>query len=78
MKIYIKLLSLMRSKTSIYIRGYRSISYSYSVVKYIRSDVTNAKTHGTFNETRSQIEATKREFNARLEAVEARAEIGRA
>jgi vacuolar-type H+-ATPase subunit I/STV1 len=37
----------------------------------IRSDVTNAKTHGTFNETRSQIKA-------RLEAVEARAELGRA
>jgi hypothetical protein len=33
-----------------------------------RPDVTNAKTHGTFNETCSQIEATKREFHARLEA----------
>jgi hypothetical protein len=44
----------------------------------VRSDVTNANTHGTFNETRSQIEATKRKFNARLEAVEARAELGRA
>jgi RNase adaptor protein for sRNA GlmZ degradation len=44
----------------------------------VRSNVTNTKTHGTFNETRSQIEATKREFQARLEAIEARAELGRA
>jgi hypothetical protein len=44
----------------------------------IRSDVNNAKTHGTFNETHSQIEVTKREFQARLEAAEARAELGRA
>jgi hypothetical protein len=42
------------------------------------SDVTNAKTHGTFNETRSQIQANKRELQARLEAVESRAELGRA
>jgi septum formation inhibitor MinC len=41
----------------------------------IRSKVTNAKTHGTFNETRSQIEAIKRAFQAQLEAVEARAEL---
>jgi septum formation inhibitor MinC len=44
----------------------------------IRSDVTNAKTHGTFNETRSQIETIEREFHAWLEAVDARAEPGRA
>jgi hypothetical protein len=44
----------------------------------IRSNVTNAKTHGTFNKTRSQIEAVEREFQARLEAVEARVELGRA
>jgi uncharacterized protein YdiU (UPF0061 family) len=42
----------------------------------IRSDVTNAKTHGTFNETRSQIEAIEREFEAHLEAFKARAELG--
>jgi hypothetical protein len=34
----------------------------------LRPDVTNAKTHETFNETRSQIEATKRKFHAQLEA----------
>jgi hypothetical protein len=34
----------------------------------LRPNVTNTKTHGTFNETRSQIQATKREFHARLEA----------
>jgi hypothetical protein len=43
----------------------------------IRADLTSAKKHGTFNETRSQIEATKREPQARLEAVEARAHLGR-
>jgi hypothetical protein len=34
----------------------------------LRPDVTNGKTHGTFNETRSQIDATKREFHAQLQA----------
>jgi predicted nucleic acid-binding Zn-ribbon protein len=41
----------------------------------IRSDVTNAKIHGSFNETRTQIEAIERESQARLEAVQARAEL---
>jgi hypothetical protein len=43
----------------------------------IRADVASAKKHGTFYEIRSQIEATKREPQARLEAVEARAQPGR-
>jgi hypothetical protein len=43
----------------------------------IRADVTSAKKHGTFYETRSQIEATKREPQARVEAVEARSQLGR-
>jgi hypothetical protein len=43
-----------------------------------RSDVTNAKTHGKFNETSSQIEAIEREYQARLKVVEAKAELGRA
>jgi hypothetical protein len=43
----------------------------------IRADVTSAKKHGTFYETGSQIEATKCEPQARLEAVEARAQLGR-
>jgi hypothetical protein len=43
----------------------------------IRANVTRAKKHGTFYETRWQTEANKREPQARLEAVEARAQLGR-
>jgi hypothetical protein len=43
----------------------------------IRAVVASAKKHGTFYETRSKIEATKREPQARLEVVEARAQPGR-
>jgi hypothetical protein len=43
----------------------------------IKTDITSAKKYGTFYETRWQIEATKRELQARLEAAEARAQLGR-
>jgi hypothetical protein len=42
----------------------------------IRADVASAKKPGNFYETRSQTEATKREPQARLEAVRARTQPG--
>jgi hypothetical protein len=46
---------------------------------YLRDyNLTHIKVQATINETRSEIEATKRKFQPRLEVVEARAEWGRA